>query len=79
MVSLEGLVTVNALNAKTILIKEFDKNQSKSCVAQYMRRMAFSQIGFAADCLCILFLALIILCIYFLQIGTVHNYNFNHN
>lgn len=76
MVSIEGLVTVNALNAKTNLIKQFDKMQSKNCVAQYMRRQTFSLCGYAADCLCVLYLAVVTFAMYFLQLGTIYNYSF---
>lgn len=69
VVTVQGLTTIGAFNAKETLIKEFDRLQSKNGVAVYLKISLNFVMGVVADCLCILYMLGIFLGLYFLELG----------
>ena len=57
--TLQGLITIRAYGAQTILENEFDKHQNLHTSAWFMYISASSAFGFYLDLLCFIFTALV--------------------
>lgn len=69
MVLMQGLVTIKALNARDILMEEFDKLQSKNCVAFYLKGLIMTIGAVGTDIICMLYTTVILLFFYFMPFG----------